>query len=165
MILLQSLTEILNNEQPLRVDNIATIRDLHEQLQRKQELISGLDAKILKATSEEEIEAEILHTEQISSSISTAKVKITHRLSTTTPAKVTARRPEAHTSAQEHVTRLPKLDLPQFAGNPLHSQSFWDCFEATVHISPFLTGVQKTKLSLCTTLWRRCWCHCWVPAT
>ena len=142
-ILLQSVTEILNNAQPLSEDNIATMRDLHEQLQRKQELISGLDAKILKVTSEEEIEAEILHTEEISSSISTAKAKITHRLSSTTSAEVTARRPEARTSAQEHVTRLPKLDLPQFAGNPLHWQSFWDCFEATVHVNSSLTGVQK----------------------
>ena len=72
-ILLQSVTEILNNAQPVSEDNIATMRDLHEQLQRKQELISGLDAKILKATNEEEIETEILHTEEISSSISAAK--------------------------------------------------------------------------------------------
>ena len=142
-ILLQSLNEILNNEQPLSEDNVATMRDLHEQLQRKHKLISGLDAKILKATNEEEIEAEILHTEEISSSISTAKAKITHRLGSTTPAEVSVRRPEAHTLAQEHVTRLPKLDLPQFAGNPIHWQSFWDCFEVTVHSNPCLTGVQK----------------------
>ena len=59
--LLQSLPEILIDAQELTDDNVATLKDLHEQLQRKQELISGLDAKILEATTdEEEIEAEVL---------------------------------------------------------------------------------------------------------
>ena len=87
--LLQSLTEILTNaSQPPTDDNIASLKDLHEQLQRKQELISGLDAKILEATTnDEEIEAEVLQTEEVNSSISSAKVKITEHLrseSTTT---------------------------------------------------------------------------------
>ena len=43
----------------------------------------------------------------------------------------------------EHTTRLPKLDLPHFTGNPLHWQSFWDCFEAAVDNNTSLTGVQK----------------------
>ena len=90
-----------------------------------------------------------MHTEEISSSISTAKVKITLRLGSTTPAEMAVRRLEAHTSAQEHVTRLPKLDLPQFAGNPIHWQSFWDCFEATVHNNSCLTGVSYLRAQLC----------------
>lgn len=32
------------------------------------------------------------------------------------------------------------MDLPQFTGNPLFWQSFWDCFDAAVHSN---TGVQK----------------------
>ena len=90
-----------------------------------------------------------MHTEEISSSISTAKVKITLRLGSRTPAEMAVRRLEAHTSAQEHVTRLPKPDLPQFAGNPIHWQSFWDCFEATVHNNPCLTGVSYLRAQLC----------------
>ena len=85
----------------------------------------------------------ILHTEEINSSISTAKAKISRHLSSTTSTKVTPRRPEVHSSPPDHVTRLPKLDLPQFTSNPLHWQSFWDCFKATVHSNTSLTGVQK----------------------
>ena len=40
-------------------------------------------------------------------------------------------------------TRLPKLTLPQFSGDPLAWQGFWDSFEASVHSDPRLTGVQK----------------------
>ena len=40
-------------------------------------------------------------------------------------------------------SRLPKLTIPQFNGDPLSWQSFWDCFDSAVHSNPNLTGVQK----------------------
>ena len=43
----------------------------------------------------------------------------------------------------EYATRLPKLNLPYFSGNPLTWQTFWDSFSAAVHNNPKLTGVQK----------------------
>ena len=86
------------------------MRDLHEQLQCKQQLILKLDAKILETTTtEEEIEEEVLQSEEINSSICTAKAKITQRLTATTSALVvTPPRTDAHTSAptpvHEHFT-------------------------------------------------------------
>jgi len=152
--LLQSADELFEATQPLSEDKVAALKDLYEQLQRKHEVISALDAKILDAIEgDEQIEAEVLQTEDIASSISTTKAKITHRLrsissshgttsrvhsSPPTPA-VTVERLTQH----ERITRLPKLDLPQFAGNLLLWQSFWDCFEAAVHNNESLTGVQK----------------------
>ena len=40
-------------------------------------------------------------------------------------------------------TRLPKLTLPTFSGNPLMWQTFWDSFSAAVHSNTSLTGVHK----------------------
>jgi len=76
--LFQTLTETLSEAHPpLSEDQIATLKDLHDQFERKQELISSLDAKILEGiTDDTEIEAEILQTEEISSSISNAKAKV-----------------------------------------------------------------------------------------
>ena len=111
-----------------------TLKDLHEQLEPilKQELISSLDPKILKAIFDDsEIEVEILQAEEVNSAISTAKMKIPQCLTFTTSASAATlpQRTDAHTLpvpmlVHEHFTRLPKLDLPQFAGNPLHWQSF-----------------------------------------
>ena len=39
--------------------------------------------------------------------------------------------------------RLPKLNLPTFSGNPLDWQTFWDCYEASVHNNTTLNGAQK----------------------
>ena len=139
---------------PLTADQIVTLKDLHEQLQRKHTLITALDEKILETLdNDEEIEAEILQTEEGASSISTAKAKITHCL---TPPAVADTRSEdippatlpppvspGHHPAPVSLTRLPKLDLPQFSGNSLLWQPFWDCFEAAVHNNTSLTGVQK----------------------
>ena len=43
----------------------------------------------------------------------------------------------------QFVTRLPKLTLPTFSGDPLQFQTFWDSFEAAIHNNEGLTGVQK----------------------
>ena len=112
--LLQTLTDILNEAQPpLSEDKIATLKDLYEQLERKQEFISNLDAKILESTTDDtEIETEVLQTEEISSSISTAKAKIKQRLTPTTSAlAVTPQRtdvqplpPSPSVPAHEHFT-------------------------------------------------------------
>ena len=146
--LLHTLTETLSEAHPpLSEDQIATRKDLHDQLERKQDMISNLDAKILEGiTDDTEIETEILVTEDINSSISSARSKIVHRLNSATPPAVTELHrmsPSPSVPAREHFTRLPKLDPPQFTGNPLHWQSFWDCFEATVDSNSSLTGVQK----------------------
>ena len=43
----------------------------------------------------------------------------------------------------QFTTRLPKLTLPTFSGNPLMWQEFWDSFSAAVHSNSSLTGVHK----------------------
>ncbi|XP_065884078.1 uncharacterized protein [Dysidea avara] len=40
-------------------------------------------------------------------------------------------------------SRLPKLTLPTFSGNPLHWLTFWDSFQAAIHLNPNLSAVQK----------------------
>ena len=40
-------------------------------------------------------------------------------------------------------TRLPKLPLPTFDGNPLQWQTFWDSFSAAVDSNLYLMGIQK----------------------
>ncbi|CAB4001733.1 Hypothetical predicted protein, partial [Paramuricea clavata] len=51
------------------------------------------------------------------------------------------------TNAQSHLinqnSRLPKLNLPTFSGNPLQWFTFWDSFEAAVHSNSTLGDVQK----------------------
>ena len=42
-----------------------------------------------------------------------------------------------------HVSRLPKLQLPTFSGNPLEWLTFWDSFNVAVNSNPNLEGIQK----------------------
>ncbi|XP_065896204.1 uncharacterized protein [Dysidea avara] len=46
-------------------------------------------------------------------------------------------------SQQFAASRLPKLTLPTFSGNPLAWLTFWDSFQAAIHLNPNLSGVQK----------------------
>ena len=47
------------------------------------------------------------------------------------------------TSASHATSRLPKLSIPTFTGDPLNWQSFWDCFDSAVNSNPTLSNVQK----------------------
>ena len=90
------------------------LKNIHDQLEQKEEVISGLDAKILQNIiddDDDDIEMEILQSEEINSSISTVRAKILRCLSPTTSTEITVRRPEVHTSPPEHVTCLPKLSV------------------------------------------------------
>ena len=51
--------------------------------------------------------------------------------------------PTTQLHSSYNVSRLPKLNMPFYAGDPLLWQSFWDCFDAAINSNPTLTGVQK----------------------
>ena len=49
----------------------------------------------------------------------------------------------SNSSTVQNVSRLPKLILPTFDGNPLYWQSFWDSYRAAVHDNPSLSDIQE----------------------
>lgn len=106
-----SVDELLTQPPPLSEDNIATLRDLHEQQQRKQDLITPLDAKILEATVEDDaIETEVLQAEETNTEISTAKAKISRRLNSISARDTTT--PSTWTTAR--LTWTMRAELPDF---------------------------------------------------
>ena len=58
---------------------------------------------------------------------------------------MTQRQPgaSAFTSVSQNVSRLPKLTLPTFEGDPLEWQTFWDSFDSAVHSNNVLSDVQR----------------------
>ncbi|XP_063419195.1 uncharacterized protein LOC134702016 [Mytilus trossulus] len=51
--------------------------------------------------------------------------------------------PSEPRSSKSNYHRLPKLDLPYFNGDILKWQTFWDCFESSIHFNDTLTPIQK----------------------
>ena len=76
----------------------------------------------------------------VSNSPSLARVN-----STTSPSmgpNTTTTMDHNHTQ-QVAASRILKLTLPTFSGNPLTWLTFWDSFQAAIHLNPNLSGVQK----------------------
>lgn len=46
-------------------------------------------------------------------------------------------------SSPQAYCKLPKLDLPQFAGNPLGWQGFWDQFRVSIHDNSSINDIDK----------------------
>ena len=65
------------------------------------------------------------------------------RLSSPSSFATPGQRSHVHASLQAANSRLPKLTLPTFSGDPLDWQTFWDSFNAAVHTNPALGGIQK----------------------
>ena len=110
--------------------------------------------------TENELEAEIIEAEATQESIRDKISQIrqtidSHASSISRPLSVSATEfvPSDPPSLREPpVSRLPKLNLPSFAGDPLTWQSFWDSFQAAVHSNAALDSVQKfnyLKAQLC----------------
>ena len=129
-------------------------------------LLKQMDLEIANTiTGEDELEAEIVESAAIREAISDkiSQVKRTlNRFTTTTPSttlsvSATEFVPPEHPTvpmpvtnpitypgtARPSVSRLPKLSLPTFSGDPLMWQSFWDAFEAAINSNSTVDGVQK----------------------
>ena len=49
----------------------------------------------------------------------------------------------SHQSQMFITSRLPKLTLSTFSGDPLHWKTFWDSFYVAIHANPNLCGIHK----------------------
>ncbi len=61
------------------------------------------------------------------------------------PSNITDNATSVHNDSGSYpiVSRLPKLSLPTFSGDPITWKSFWDSFKTTIHLNHTLHDVQK----------------------
>ena len=122
-----------------------------DQLQRKAECIRQLDAKIASELSDPaDLEQDVFEAEGIQDTIIEKSTPLKRYLEanrtrnakhTTTTGTPDSTAPRTETATGHSSSRLPKLSLPTFSGNPLNWPTFWDSFEAAVHKNPHLTGI------------------------
>ena len=152
MRLLRKVDAILDLETRPTETQIATLTSSIEQLTERGTLLRELDTQIAATIeTENELEAEIIEAEAtqeaILDKISQIRRRIdAHAAPVTHPLNVSATEfmPSGPVPRREQpVSRLPKLNLPSFSGDPLTWQGFWDSFEAAVNSNTALDGVQK----------------------
>jgi len=80
------------------------------------------------------------HTLNLGSSSSPSVARLNSTMSSLMIASTTG---HCHSPQQFAATRLPKLTLLSFSGNPLDWLTFWDSFKAAIHLNPNLSGIQK----------------------
>lgn len=67
-----------------------------------------------------------------------------HHINPSTTLAVSTPSPQVSTPTHSgQVSRLPKLQLLTFSGDPLEWLTFWDSFDVAVNSNPSLEGVQK----------------------
>ena len=155
--LMNKVDQIVESEERLSQKQIATLRSSIEQFNERGALLRDMDTEIVATIQgENELEADIVESAAIQEAISDKISLINSVLETMTMPTLNATalafvpseqpivvEPTVATTQREHVSRLPKLHLPTFSGNPLNWQSFWDSFNAAVHSNPVSDDVQK----------------------
>ena len=136
---------------PANDETATTVTSYIDQIQRKAESIQQLDSRIQSAMEEpNDIERDVLESLEIQDTIIEKMTRLKRFLEranatiTTTTAVTTSTPPIPDDVTRPAVaSRLPKLDLPRYSGDPLGWQTFWDSFKAAVHSNSNLTGVEK----------------------
>jgi len=122
--------EDLDLTKPPNDDTTATVKSYIEQLQRKAESIQAIDGKIQSIMEDpSEIEGDVLDSLEIQDTLIEKITRLKHYLEKTKVTTVTPLPPTTTETTTRSATasRLPKLDLPKYSGDPLGWQTFWDC--------------------------------------
>ena len=151
--------------------NLVRLTTLLRTVEEKQQCLKQLDESILDLTKMEDIEEEIVSSEDFMSDISVRVKEYEDFLTTSRMAESASSVRFIHSAGEardqfstresnmstNHIQqtvssvssnssqfqRLPKLTLPTFSGELLEWQTFWDSFETTIHLNTQLSNVQK----------------------
>ena len=117
-------------------------------LNEKLETLKNLDEQILESCRDDDIEAEILEAGSFREQVHECLIKIDEVLTVQeTPTLTQDNASEGHSSHDSSLlepkikAKLPRLSLKKFNGNPLHWQSWWDCFNSAVHSNDSLMNI------------------------
>lgn len=144
---------------------------LKRMLDEKMETLRDLDSELADLVPEEELEAEIQHTDEYKEKVYDVLAKLDNALLTTAtvtphrdttggtpatappPADGTAdgtptdrtrpSAPGATCSDPSARVKLPKITLPRFNGNLMRWTAFWDSYHSAIHTSRQLSDVDK----------------------
>ena len=137
-------------------------RKLLQILEDKLEAVRNLNEKIANHANVEDLVTELVSSEQYIIDLE-LKLDIIREKGSNCNKNQNSREDQTHTS--DHSTpqssqvsldssasyhKLPKLTLPHITGNITEWQSFWDCFESSVHLNTALSEVQKFSYSFGT---------------
>ena len=134
---------------PATDETTTAVTSYIDQIQRKSESIQQLDSRIQSTIAEpSDIERDVLESLEIQDTIienMTRLKRFLEKANTTVTTTVTSSTPPItdEVARPSVASRLPKLDLPRYSGDPLGWQTFWDSFKAAVHSNSNLTGVEK----------------------
>ena len=127
----------LDLTRPPDEDTIITVTSYIEQLQRKAESIQQLDTQILSMmedpTAIEDDVSDSLETQDLLIEKIARLKRYLEKSSSATHAPASPVSVIHETAPQPASSRLPKLDLPKFSGDPLGWQTFWDSFQVAIH--------------------------------
>ena len=141
---------LLSQDEP----DILKTEHLSLSLKEKVKTLQHIDDEIFNLISDDDVEAEVINCEELRSEIQSLIVKLdakTEALKSKArnQASLNFSQPNPSSSglgvvSTQNTTKLPKLQLPKYEGDPRNWQEWWDAFEI-IHNSTTLASVDKFR--------------------
>ena len=122
------------------------LKDILEAVSIRREKISFTDDKIENLVDSEDIDTEVQEALEYSDKLRSFENKVKRFLEERLGDEKDVRYDESVPSGpptSHNMVRLPKMVLKEFTGDPLDWVSFWDSFEAAMHMHPRISDVEK----------------------
>ena len=120
--------------------DVEELRGMLEAITLRESKIACIDDKLENAIPTEELEAEIKHAIEYRDTIRNFKKKVTATIQREAEKTTDV---DGDKSMGARNIKLPKLKVKEFNGDSLEWLSFWDCFEASVHLNRTISDVSK----------------------
>jgi len=148
---------------------VKRLKKIARQLKEKGNLLAGMDERFVELGPIEEIEGDIIESDEIASRIAdqieeiqhhlehlsapTDKTPVTDRAVSEPPTKAGPGDKKEHEGSKPRLPegglvsvgkpKLPKLHIAKFSGEVIKFRTFWDSFNSAVHNNPSMSKVGK----------------------
>ena len=140
--------KIKSAEEYLSIENVeeAKLKAFKTMLRKATEQLSDIDDEVIALLEPDKVPNDIVESMEMQDKATFVESEIDFRISQIVKANESTSSlalPAPSVSSISNVSKLPKIELPVFKGDPLKWQGFWDQFQTSIHNNERITDIDR----------------------
>ena len=140
--------KIKSAEEYLSIENVeeAKLKAFKTMLNKATEHLSDIDDEVVALLEPDQVPNDIVESMEMQDKATFVESEIDFRISQIVKANESTSSlalPAPSVSSISNVSKLPKIELPVFKGDPLKWQGFWDQFQTSIHNNERITDIDR----------------------
>ena len=140
--------KIKSAEEYLSSENVeeAKLKAFKTMLNKATEQLSDIDDKVVALLEPDQVPNDVVESMEMQDKATFVESEIDFRISQIVKANESTSSltlPTPSVSSISNVSKLPKIELPVFKGDPLKWQGYWDQFQTSIHNNERITDIDR----------------------